>query len=331
MRISSSSARARARHGLGRFFTGSIAERLARQSRDVPVAVVPTETKNAPVGPAFPTLRTVLAVTDFSPRSAIAAIAHAYALVRASGGVVELCHVAEHALPSPAYAYDAPGLAISELGACARAEEELRALVPVEAKSLGIATHVSIVDGGKAAEAIVQAAERLDVDVIAMASHVAAAAWRAPCSGPSRRQVVHRAHRPVYVVRTAADGTTSRRRRRPVHEQRPSQAHVLVGHAKSAIRVVAARPRRGGAGRREHLWKIGGRAPRAWTAREAETRLFRSTGPNVLASDQAARGSSAPVVARRAQSARDPARGPRDGVVLDGGRHAQGTMMVPRG
>jgi nucleotide-binding universal stress UspA family protein len=186
------------RHGLGRFFTGSIAERLARQSRNVPVAVVPTEPKNArPAG--VPTLRTVLAVTDFSTLGN-AAIAHAYALVRAAGGVVELCHVCEHALPSPSYAYDAPGLAISDLER-ARVLKELRALVPVEAQSLGIATHVSIVDGGKAAEAIVQAAERLDVDAIAMASHGRGGLARTVL-GSVAQEVVHRAHRPVYVVRS---------------------------------------------------------------------------------------------------------------------------------
>jgi nucleotide-binding universal stress UspA family protein len=186
------------RHGVGRFLTGSVAERLARQSRYVPVAVIPTETTTA--GPAaIPILRTVLAVTDFSPLGN-AALVQAYALVRATGGVVELCHVYEHALPSPSYAYDAPGPGISELER-ARLVKELRDLIPAEAKGLGIATHVSIVDGGKAAEAIVQAAERLDVDVITMASHGRGGLART-LLGSVAQEVVHRAHRPVYVVRS---------------------------------------------------------------------------------------------------------------------------------
>jgi nucleotide-binding universal stress UspA family protein len=187
------------RHGVRRFLTGSIAQRLARQSRYVPIAIVPAGPTTLARPAGIPTLRTVLAVTDLSTLGN-AAVAHAYALVRGSGGVVELCHVHEHALPSPAYAYDAPGPGLSEVER-ARMLKELRDLVPVEAKSFGVATHVSIVDGGKAAEAIVQAAERLDVDAIAMASHGRGGLARTVL-GSVAGEVVHRAHRPVYVVRS---------------------------------------------------------------------------------------------------------------------------------
>jgi len=186
------------RHGVGRFLTRSIAQRLAHQSRDVPIAVVPAAPRDA--GPVrIPRVRTVLAVSDFSALGN-AAIAHAYGLVHATGGVVELCHVHEHALPNPSYAYDAarPGLGDLER---ARLVEELRALVPAEAEALGIATHVSIVDGGKAAEAIVQAAERLDVDAIVLASHGRGGLARTVL-GSVAQEVVHRARRPVYVVRS---------------------------------------------------------------------------------------------------------------------------------
>jgi nucleotide-binding universal stress UspA family protein len=192
------------RHGVARFVTGSIAQRLARQSRYVPIAIVPADatTMARPGGTArpagIPTLRTVLAVTDLSPLGN-AAVPHAYALVRATGGVVELCHVHEHALPNPSYAYDPVGPGIAELDR-ARLLKELRELVPPEAKGLGIATHVSIVDGGRAAEAIVQAAERLDVDAIAMASHGRGGLARTVL-GSVAQEVVHRAHRPVFVVR----------------------------------------------------------------------------------------------------------------------------------
>jgi nucleotide-binding universal stress UspA family protein len=187
------------RHGVTRFMTGSIAQHLARHSRYVPIAVVPASATPAASPSGIPVLRTVLAVTDLSDLGN-AAVAHAYALVRAAGGVVELCHVHEHALPSPAYAYDGPGPGITTLDR-ARLVKELRGLVPREAKALGIATHVSIVDGGKAAEAIVQAAERLDVDVIAMASHGRSGLARTVMGGVAQ-EVVHRAHRPVYVVRS---------------------------------------------------------------------------------------------------------------------------------
>jgi nucleotide-binding universal stress UspA family protein len=187
------------RHGVARFMTGSIAQRLARQARYVPIAIVPAAPATTAKPAGIPRLRTVLAVTDFSSLGN-AAVAHAYALVRATGGVVELCHVHEHALPSPTYAYDAPGPGITDLDR-ARFLKELRDLVPAEAKGLGIATHVSIVDGGKPAEAIVQAAERLDVDAIAMASHGRGGLARTVL-GSVAQEVVHGAHRPVYVVRS---------------------------------------------------------------------------------------------------------------------------------
>lgn len=185
------------RHGAARFMTGSIAQRLARQSRYVPIAVVPSDPPTAAKSGGIPALRTVLAVTDLSALGN-AAVAHAYSLVRAVGGVVELVHVHEHALPSPTYAYDAPGITDVER---ARLLKELRELIPAQAKGLGIATHASIVDGGKPAEAIVQAAERLQVDAIAMASH-GRGGLAGTLLGSVAQEVVHRAHRPVYVVRS---------------------------------------------------------------------------------------------------------------------------------
>lgn len=96
------------RHGVARFMTGSIAQRLVRHSRYVPMAVVPGTAPLAARPAGIPLLRTALAVTDLSELGN-AVLAHAYALVRAAGGVVELCHVHELVLPSPAYADDARG------------------------------------------------------------------------------------------------------------------------------------------------------------------------------------------------------------------------------
>jgi len=185
------------RHGVARFLTSSVAERLTRHARYIPVAVVPATSPSAARAARIPTLRTVLAVTDLSVLGN-AAVPHAYALVRASGGVVELCHVHEHALPNPAYAYDAPGITSLDR---ARMAKELRTLVPHEARALGIATHISVVDGGRAAEAIVQAAERLDVDAITLASHGRSGLAKTVL-GSVAQEVVHRSHRPVYVVRS---------------------------------------------------------------------------------------------------------------------------------
>jgi nucleotide-binding universal stress UspA family protein len=187
------------RHGLTRWLEGSSAESLARQATHVPVVCVPV----APIGhaagasrPSLPRILTVLAPTDLSAVGN-AAIPHAYAMLRATGGVVELCHVHEHGLPSPAYAYDLPDqLTIAERHDI---EKQLRALVPAGAEALGITTHVSIIDGGKAAETIVAAAERLNVDAISLGSHGRGGVGRA-LLGSVADTVVRHARRPVLVV-----------------------------------------------------------------------------------------------------------------------------------
>jgi nucleotide-binding universal stress UspA family protein len=188
------------RHGLARVLNGSVAERVARHAAGTPIVCVPTigsERASAGRAPAIPRILTVLAPTDLSDIGN-AAVPHAYALLRATGGVVELCHVHEHGLPNPAYAYDEP----HRLTAAARAAllKELRALVPPEAEKLGITTHVSVIDGGKPAETIMQAAERLNVDAISLASRGRGGLARA-LLGSVAEEVVRRSTRPVLVVR----------------------------------------------------------------------------------------------------------------------------------
>jgi nucleotide-binding universal stress UspA family protein len=184
------------RHGLGHALGKPVAEKLAVQSRYVPIACIPFAPGEAATG--IPRLRSVLAVTDLSELGN-AAVPNAYALLGPRGGVVELCHVHERPLPSPAFAYDVPSWRLSDLER-ASLVKALRALVPPEAASLGIATHVSVVDGGHAAEAIVQASERLGVDAICLASHGRGGLARTVL-GSVATEVVHRARRPVLVVR----------------------------------------------------------------------------------------------------------------------------------
>jgi nucleotide-binding universal stress UspA family protein len=184
------------RRGLGHLVSRPVAERLAVESRYVPIACVPAE--RGPAVAEIPSVRSVLAVTDFSELGN-AAIPNAYGLLRGRGGVVELCTVHERALPSPAYAYEVAAWQLSDLER-AGIVKQLRALVPPEAASMGVTTHVSVVDGGKAAEAIVQASERLDVDAICLASHGRGGLARTVL-GSVAAEVVHRARRPVLVVR----------------------------------------------------------------------------------------------------------------------------------
>jgi nucleotide-binding universal stress UspA family protein len=188
------------RHGLARVFGGSVAERVARHAAHTPIVCVPTagaDHASSRRAPAIPRILTVLAPTDLS-EIGNAGIPHAYALLRATGGVVELCHIHEHGLPNPAYAYDLP----DRLTTAARAAivKELRALVPQEAERLGITTHVSVIDGGKPAETILQAAERLNVDAISLASRGRGGLARV-LLGSVAEEVVRRSTRPVLVVR----------------------------------------------------------------------------------------------------------------------------------
>jgi len=187
------------RHGLARVLEGSVSANLSHQRTSVPIACVPGPARDGAAArdaSRLPRILTVLAPTDLS-EIGNAAIPHAYALLRATGGVVELCFVHEHGIPNPAFAYDLPEL----LTAAERAtiEKQLRELVPADAVALGITTHVSVIDGGKPAETIVTTAERLNVDAIALGSHGRGGLARAVL-GSVAEYVVRRARRPVLIV-----------------------------------------------------------------------------------------------------------------------------------
>jgi nucleotide-binding universal stress UspA family protein len=143
----------------------------------------------------------VVAATDLSELGN-RAIAHAYALVRGGGegSVVHLLTVHERPLPRPAYAY-APDAA-GALGAVEERELRARLLaeVPAEAAALGISTDITVVDGGEASEVICQTAARLGADAITLSSHGRGGVGRAVLGSIAGR-VIHRADRPVFVVR----------------------------------------------------------------------------------------------------------------------------------
>ena len=185
---------AESRHGLARVMHPPVAERVARHAAAVPVLFVPTPSTLPASETVAPRFSTVLMATDFSP-AANHAIPFAYALLAAKGGVVELCHVHERALASPAYAYDATEgrLTPSERAVI---RQRLRALVPAGSEAQGITTHVSIIDGGHAAEAIVQASERLVADAIVLGVREG----RRVAIGSVSQAVAHAARRPVVLI-----------------------------------------------------------------------------------------------------------------------------------
>jgi nucleotide-binding universal stress UspA family protein len=184
------------RHGWARLSHAPVASHVARDVLEVPVVFVPPAATQ-PCQAEVPRIFTVLAPTDLSATGS-AAVPFAYTLAAAHGGVVELCHVHERALADPPYAYDrsAGQLSAEER---TRLEAALRALVPSDAERLGITTHVTVIDGGKAAQAIVQAGERFVADAIVVGSHGKGGALRS-LLGSVSHDVVRQARRPVLVV-----------------------------------------------------------------------------------------------------------------------------------
>ena len=176
---------AESRHGLSRIKHPAVATRIAHEASGIPVIFVPQKEGSAP-GKSVPAIMNVLAPTDLS-REGNRAISFAYGMVAAQGGVVELCHVDERTNGR---------LTADERD---RLEGQLRALIPRDAEERGITTHITVVDGGRAGEVIVQAAERLVVDAIVMASHGEGGALRSTLGSVSHA-VVDRSRRPVSII-----------------------------------------------------------------------------------------------------------------------------------
>ena len=64
---------------------------------------------------------------------------------------------------------------------------------------MGITTHVTVIDGGRPAEALVQAAERLRADALVLGSHGKGAAVTS-LLGSVSQAVVRASPRPVLVI-----------------------------------------------------------------------------------------------------------------------------------
>jgi nucleotide-binding universal stress UspA family protein len=185
-------------HGLGRLRRGSEAL-AALQTCAVPLLVVPVRAhKVVPATRPIPVIRKVLVATDLSDFGN-AAIPHAYALARRSGAQVEICHVREHTLPSPAYLLPdvVPALPAAERR---ELEQRLAALVPGEAATIGVASHVTVIDGGIAPIQILQAAHLLGADAIVVSSHGRTGIGRT-LLGSVAEAIVHKSDLPVYIVR----------------------------------------------------------------------------------------------------------------------------------
>ena len=165
-------------HGRSRLRHASVSRRVLHTA-PVSVACVPAHrvvsVKNAPL----PQVGRVLVATDLSTHGS-QAVPHAFSLLPA-GGAVRLVHVAE------------PGQAQEPLLA------RLRELIPAEAARPGLHAEVKVIAHRHAAEAICDAAERFEADVICIGSH-GQTGLAATLLGSVAQAVVSRSTRPVLVV-----------------------------------------------------------------------------------------------------------------------------------
>jgi len=189
------------RSGASRWWHGSVSQTVLHDS-PTSVLCVPA---SAAMMRTIPHLRRVLAPTDLSELGS-GAVRHAYSLAPA-GGTVHLLHVLP---PPPGAPPVGTGYALPEpSSAQERADREqlttqLRALIPPEATARGVTTRIELITGRKVSEAICQAAERLDCDVICLATHGYSGLTRA-LAGSVAQEVVMNGTRPVFVVRPPRD------------------------------------------------------------------------------------------------------------------------------
>ena len=179
------------RQGFGRFWLGSVSRAVLR---DAPtnVLVVPQDQTASEAQANPPTIRRVLVTTDFSELGN-RAIPRALALLPCGG---TLCLV--HVIASSATDKDSEPCLVTSPDHSANAQ--LRALVPAEAEACDVAIRTEVIQSGKAATAICQAAERFDADVICIASHGRSGISKA-ILGSVAQDVMARSSRPVLVIR----------------------------------------------------------------------------------------------------------------------------------
>jgi nucleotide-binding universal stress UspA family protein len=133
-------------------------------------------------------LRKLLVPVDLRENSRDA-VDLAYQMLRGCGGVVELCHVVDP--DAHGRGEDTPEV-----------ERRLSALVPPQ-EHHDIMTHTSVLEGSSPATAILQAAERLDIDAIVLAAH-RGPTLKGALLGSVAARVIRAARRPVMVVPPSA-------------------------------------------------------------------------------------------------------------------------------
>lgn len=185
-------------HGLARLWHASTSRGLLHHA---PMSVLVVPAKTAPVQTVIPQIRRVLVTTDLSELGN-RAIPHACSLLP-SGGTLHLLHVAPPGQSESARAGKKLRKADDD-GPTTSILEQLRALIPDEAKSLGVNVEVEVCEHPAAAEAICQTAERLGADVICLATH-GRTGLASVVLGSVAAAVLARSKRPLHLVRAFED------------------------------------------------------------------------------------------------------------------------------
>lgn len=187
-------------NGLRRLWRSSTSRHLLRDS-PVSVACVPVAAVAAHHHPPAATHRMVLVATDFSD-IANTAVAHAFATC-SEGGTVCLFHV----VPSGG-STASPGLGKDSEGAhgtnpkleIAHAVNRLKALIPDTTPSAHVHSLVEVVEHKEPAQAICQAAERLDADLLVVGSR-GGSKLRSAVLGSVANSVLDQTRRPILIVK----------------------------------------------------------------------------------------------------------------------------------
>lgn len=185
------------RHGLSRLWHSSTSRGLLHHA-PMSVLVVPARAVPGPM--AIPKIHRVLVTTDLSELGN-RAIPHACSLLH-RGGTLHLLHVVtpgQPDLPNPAKPRKVDGD-----GPATPSPEQLRALIPDEAESLGLSVEVRVCEHAAAAEAICQAAEQINADVICFATH-GRTGLASVVLGSVAAAVLARSKRPLHLVRAFED------------------------------------------------------------------------------------------------------------------------------
>ncbi len=193
----------RQRFGLDRLGHRSVSRAVLRRA-PMNVVCVPSSMA-APDGVRIPRIHRVLVATDFSALGD-RAVLNAYSLAR-EGGTVLLVHVTRpmrwpSVLGSNVEAKTSAARK-AHAATLADAAARLRALIPGEGESCGIASEVHVIESINPARAINQTAERLGADAICLGTH-GRSGLSAALVGSVTHAVMQQASRPVFLVRPPA-------------------------------------------------------------------------------------------------------------------------------